>query len=91
MSELDGLILSERDQTKPAEEQGLFRKFVVRRVDGSDESGGKHHGCEYFVLDINHDPHAKAALIAYAESCAKTHPELSMDMVTRYELNASIL
>lgn len=79
--------LPERDKTKPAEEQGVFRKFDVRRTDGSDQSGGKHHGCEYFVLDTDHDPHAKAALSAYAMSCVKTHPELSKDMFKRYELH----
>lgn len=82
----DGLILPERDQTKPAEQQGVFRKFTVRRVDGSDALGGKHHGCEYFVLDVDHDAHAKAALAAYAESCKDTHPELSRDMAVRYRL-----
>lgn len=81
-----GDALPERDQAKPAEQQGVFRKFVVRRVDGSDEPGGKHHGCEYFVLDTDHDPHAKAALAAYAQSCQVTHPDLSRDMVERYKL-----
>ena len=55
--------------------RGLFGKFIVERVDGSDRREGirggppgKHYGCEYFVLDLNHDPHAKPALIAYALS-----------------------
>ncbi|WP_341714490.1 hypothetical protein [Limnobacter sp.] len=74
----------ERDVTKPAEEQGLFRKFDVRRVDGSDAPGGKHHGCEYFVLDLNHDTHAPAALRAYAQACNKTHPQLSAELLGRF-------
>lgn len=76
--------LPERDQSKPAEQQGLFRKFIVQRVDGSDAPGGKHHGCEYFVLDMTHDPHAAAALRAYAEACAVTHPQLSADLRARH-------
>lgn len=74
----------ERDASRRAEAQGLFRKFDVCRVDGSSAPGGKHHGCEYFVLDIDHDPHAPAALMAYAQVCAETHPQLSADLVRRY-------
>jgi hypothetical protein len=74
----------ERDHTRPAEQQGLFRKFIVQRVDGGDRPGGKHHGCEYFVLDMDHDAHAPDALRAYAESCKDTHPQLSADLLNRF-------
>lgn len=80
--------LPERDASKPAEAQGLFRKFNVTRTDGSDKPGGKHHGCEYFVLDVEHDPHAKAALQAYALACAATHPQLSADLIERHGVQA---
>lgn len=63
------------DKTK-----GLYNKFRVERVDGSSEPGGKHHGCEYFVLDLTHDKHAKAALHAYAESCKEEYPLLAADL-----------
>lgn len=72
--------LPERDTTKTAEQQGLFRKFDVRRVDGSDQLGGKHHGCLYYVLDVDHDPYAAAALGAYADACKESHPELARDL-----------
>lgn len=78
--------LPERDPTKPAEQQGIFRKFDVRHTDGSSEPGGKHHGCEYFVLDVDHDRHAKAALNAYVLSCQISHPKLAKDMAARYDL-----
>lgn len=78
--------LPERDTGKPAEQQGVFRKFEVRRVDGSDKPGDKHHGCEYFVLDVNHDPCAGAALAAYATAVEATHPVLAADMRSRYQL-----
>lgn len=68
--------------------QGLFQKFEVRRTDGSSEPGGKHEGCEYFVLDTDHDPHAAAALRAYAAACKKTHPLLARDLRARYHLPA---
>ncbi len=72
--------LPERDPAKSADQQGLFRKFEVHRTDGSDLAGGKHHGCRYFVLDVDHDPHAKAALTAYAAACESTHPALARDL-----------
>jgi len=76
--------LPERDPSKPAEQQGLFRKFDVRRTDGSDQPGGKHHGCRYYVLDLTHDQHAPAAMRAYAAACASTHPQLAADIVAEF-------
>lgn len=64
----------------PAETSGLQQKFHVRRVDGSSEPGGKHEHCRYFVLDIEHDPHAATALNAYASSCAAELPVLAADL-----------
>lgn len=66
--------LPERDPYKPAEQQGLFHKFHVERLDGD------HPDCTYFVLDVDCDPHAVAALKAYAESCRDTHPHLAEDL-----------
>lgn len=74
----------ERDPNIPAEQQGLFRKFIVHRVDGSDAPGGKHYGCRYFVLDLNHDKHAPAAMRAYAADCAATHPKLALDLFAEF-------
>lgn len=76
--------LPERDASVSAEQQGLFRKFDVRRVDGTDKPGGKHHGCRYFVLDVDHDPCARAALTAYAAACEATHPVLAADLRTKW-------
>lgn len=78
--------LPERDHAKTNAEQGLYRKFSVTRTDGSSEPGGKHHGCEYFVLDVTHDPHAHAALAAYAAAVEATHPALAADMRDHYGL-----
>lgn len=68
--------------------RGLYEKFTVTRNDGSSEPGGKHHGCEYFVLDLTHDPHAAAALRAYADSCAADYPLLADDLRSRLTPNA---
>lgn len=58
--------------------RGLYPegKFVVLRKDGTDQPGGKHDGCKYFVLDVTHDPHAIPALRAYAESARNDGYEL---------------
>lgn len=61
-------------------ERGLYAKFYVRRNDGSSSLGGKHDGCEYFVLDVTHDKHALPALKAYAASCATEFPKLAADL-----------
>lgn len=73
------------DPSKPKEEQGLFAKFYVRRTDGSDAPGGKHDGCFYFVLDLDHDPFAAIAAIAYATACERKYPQLSADLLSRVE------
>ena len=59
---------------------GLYNKFIVNRMDGRDEIGKKHYGCEYFVLDLDHDRHAAAALFAYADSCHADYPVLAQDL-----------
>jgi hypothetical protein len=76
--------LKERAPSKAAEQQGLFEKFRVQRLDGSDCGGGKHYGCRYFVLDLNHDQHAPAALRAYADSCGTSHPQLAADLYAEF-------
>lgn len=47
-------------------DRGLYRKFWVERTDGQSAPGRKHDGCEYYVLDLTHDPLAVPALGAYA-------------------------
>lgn len=59
---------------------GLYRKFRVERTDGKSAPGKKHDGCEYFVLDLTHDPHAIAAINAYAQSCERDYPQLAGDL-----------
>lgn len=58
--------------------RGLYPdgKFVVQRKDGTDAPGGKHDGCEYFVLDLSHDQHAIPAVRAYATSARRGGYEL---------------
>lgn len=60
--------------------RGLYEKFIVRRADREDRPGYKHNGCQYFVLDITHDPHATPAALAYADSCEADYPQLASDL-----------
>lgn len=60
--------------------RGLYGKFYVERTDGRDLPGEKHHGCEYFILDLDHDKHAVAALRGYILSCRKEYPLLADDL-----------
>lgn len=60
--------------------KGVYRKFYVKRLDGKDAPGKKHSGCDYFVLDLDHDPYAKAALRAYAKACEGNYPILAADL-----------
>lgn len=60
--------------------RGIYRKFEVRRTDGKDAPGEKHHDCAYFIIDLLHDENAKAALRAYAKSCRKKRPQLAKDL-----------
>lgn len=60
--------------------RGFYEKFFVERWDGQSKPGKKHHGCRYFVLDLEHDPYVWPALQAYASACQETHPNLSKDL-----------
>jgi hypothetical protein len=60
-----------------ADQRGLIRKWNVSRVDGSTE----HEACRVFVLDPQHDQHARAALFAYAQSCEAEHPVLAAELL----------
>ncbi len=62
---------------------GLYDKFIVTRTDGQSATGQKHSGCEYFVLDLDHDPHARLALHAYADSCRHDYPKLAEDLTIK--------
>lgn len=60
---------------------GRFEKFKgIERTDGQSAPGQKHHGCDYFVLDLTHDPHAMPAIKAYAASCRADYPQLAADL-----------
>jgi hypothetical protein len=65
-------------------QRGIYPKFVVKRADRKDSYGKKHFGCEYFVLDLSHDPYAEAAIRVYADECQKDgYIRLAQDLRAR--------
>lgn len=53
-------------------ERGLYGKFKVERTDGRDVGPhAKHDGCDYFVLDLTHDPIAREAAVAYSREARR--------------------
>lgn len=73
----------EQVKVKTTESQrglGIYHKYNVSRVDGQDGPTGRHFGCKLFVLDLDHDKHARAAAAAYAESCRDDFPVLSREL-----------
>ena len=63
--------------------RGLYGKFIIHRTDGESRPGHKHDGCDYFVLDLTHDPFAIPALRAYAKACRAEYPLLAADLDTK--------
>lgn len=61
------------ESTDPDTQRGLYGKYKVERIDGKPRG-------PYFVLDYAHDPHAVAALLAYADSCEAEFPALAADL-----------
>lgn len=60
--------------------RGVYKRFEVKRVDGSSEPGEKHEHCRHFVLDLHHDKFARTALLVYAKACRLEYPLLARDL-----------
>ena len=56
--------------------KGLYGKYRVEKTDGSPLDPK----AIYFTLRIDTDPHARAAIRAYIESCREENPELAGDL-----------
>ena len=56
---------------------GSYRKYRVEKL---NDDMGKHNECEYFVLDLTHDPLAREAALFYARSIMTTNGRLMADI-----------
>lgn len=59
--------------------QGLYAKY--KPIERTDAPNPKHKDCQYFVLDLTHDPYARKAAKVYAIFCSEEHPTLASDLV----------
>jgi hypothetical protein len=66
--------------TSHKDDKGLFRKFEVRRTDGTDQPGGVHYGDTYFVLNLTHDFAAPIALKSYVDAVRHDRPQLAREL-----------
>lgn len=73
----------ERSFTKDSTHQ--FHYEVIRDDLAEHNPKSRHYGgCRYFVLDLDHDPHAIAAVLAYADSCRSERPTLAAELDEKY-------
>lgn len=54
--------------------KGLFNKYEIKKADGSPIAPD----AQYFVLRLDTDPHAREAILAYADSLDKTDENSEM-------------
>ena len=59
-------------------QRGLYAKY--RPIERADAPNEKHEDCEYFVLDLTHDPFAREAALMYAFRCRDEYPQLAEDL-----------
>jgi len=62
------------------DDQPIYDKFTVIRNDGTDAEGGKHQGCRYIVVDIDHDEQAIRILSYLAKAYMITRPTYSASL-----------
>jgi Rad3-related DNA helicase len=56
---------------------GLENRYRVEKL---VDPAGKHDRCKFFVLDPEHDVHARDALRQYAIACKHSNPKLAQDI-----------
>lgn len=62
---------------------GLYQKYTVERL---ADPRGRHDECEYFVLDLTHDPLARHAAEQYAYLASKHgYKTLATELLAKVE------
>lgn len=59
------------------EPKGIYGKYEIRKTNGKDLDPK----AVYFVLRLDTDPFARAAMLKYAEACQEEAPELARDIL----------
>lgn len=65
----------------PDTDKGLYNKFEITRIDGKPG----REDCQYFVLDLCHDPYARPALQAYIDALPNEYHLLKSDLTLLLE------
>lgn len=60
----------------PEQSKGLYNKYKVERIDGKP---GREN-CQYFVVDVCHDPYGPAAVRAYIDALPDDFAQLKADL-----------
>ena len=60
----------------PESNRGLFNKYKIERIDGKP---GREN-CQYFVVDVCHDPYAHAAIRGYIDALPDEFAMLKADL-----------
>ena len=63
------------------DQRGIYGKYLVEKSDGSPVDPK----AIYFTLRLDTDPHARAAVRAYATSCQAENPDLAADLINLLE------
>ena len=63
------------------DQRGIYGKYLVEKSDGSPVDPK----AIYFTLRLDTDPHARAAVRAYAISCQAENPDLAADLINLLE------
>ena len=58
------------------DKKGLYGKYEIKKTDGTPVDPE----AVYFTLRLDTDPHARAAIRAYIESCRDEEPDLARDL-----------
>ena len=58
---------------------GLYKKYIIGKTNGNPIDPE----AEYFVLRFDKDPHARTALIAYAESVKSDNEQFHYDILDK--------
>ena len=77
-----------RTELAAEKQTGLEKRYMVERINDPD---GTHNNCDFFVLDLRHDPLARDSALDYAErALAAGYNQLSYDLAEQVRRNLPV-
>jgi len=71
------LVDIEAKDPRPDSDRGIYAKYDVKR---RNDPSGRHADCRFFVLDPEHDIHARGALETYQDLVGGEYPHVAADI-----------